>query len=351
MRLPFGLCVSVPLRSWDPRRVEAVSRRPGIVALEVRLDLGRARSIPARWDGPLPVVATCRPVREGGAFEGPEEERLELLAAAAGHGARWIDLEADSRVPTSLARVPTILSRHEVEGPSRVVEGLARWTSVVRSRLVPPVAVKWVVRGDDAESLRTLREWIALNPADALGCDWILFGAGPSTGVASRVLSLSLGGRWAYVALDEGSRTAPGQPTLDRFLADFGPPSPEPPRALYGVTGRDVSSSASPAMHNAWLRARGAGLYLPVSQDRWDLSWAAEAGFAGLNVTIPFKEHAAAVGDADGEARAIGAANLLAAVSSGGPWRASNTDATGRTRVHGLWRARVGEGDAALVLG
>ena len=44
----------------------------------------------------LPVIATNRPVREMGAFEGREDLRLSMLEEAAKSGADWIDLEHDA---------------------------------------------------------------------------------------------------------------------------------------------------------------------------------------------------------------------------------------------------------------
>ena len=40
-----------------------------------------------------PVVATCRPVWERGAFRGSERARLAILDAAASMGAQYVDLE------------------------------------------------------------------------------------------------------------------------------------------------------------------------------------------------------------------------------------------------------------------
>ena len=43
-----------------------------------------------------PVIATCRPAWEGGEFRGPEEERLDILAAASLLGAEYVDIELRS---------------------------------------------------------------------------------------------------------------------------------------------------------------------------------------------------------------------------------------------------------------
>lgn len=101
------------------------------------------------------------------------------------------------------------------------------------------------------------------------------------------------------------------------------------------VLGADVSKSRSPAIHNAAFEALGIeGEYVARSIDA--------AGFPGLvrqlradgyrylNVTIPHKEAAAQLGDAQGpEVRASGAANTLLFTTPTAPIRAENTDGSG----------------------
>ena len=101
------------------------------------------------------------------------------------------------------------------------------------------------------------------------------------------------------------------------------------------VLGVDVSKSRSPAIHNAAFEALGiAGEYVARSVDA--------AGFPGLvrqlradgyrylNVTIPHKEAAAQLADAQGpEVRASGAANTLLLATPAAPIQAENTDGAG----------------------
>ena len=80
----------------DARRQIRASRRDADM-FEFRLDLcpdpALIRSIRSARK---PVIATCRPVREGGRFEGSEEERFEKLGAAQRAGAAYIDCELDA---------------------------------------------------------------------------------------------------------------------------------------------------------------------------------------------------------------------------------------------------------------
>jgi 3-dehydroquinate dehydratase/shikimate dehydrogenase len=64
---------------------------------EIRLDLMASFDL-ARLvaEAPCPLIITCRPPREGGAFSGNEEERLDILAQAMDLGCAYIDIEWDS---------------------------------------------------------------------------------------------------------------------------------------------------------------------------------------------------------------------------------------------------------------
>ena len=73
---------------------------------------------------PLPVVFTCRPVREGGFFPGTEEERISVLEAAIDSGVSWVDLELSMEEDTrkelkskaDSGSTKVICSIHDTEG-------------------------------------------------------------------------------------------------------------------------------------------------------------------------------------------------------------------------------------------
>ena len=81
------VCVTVTGRTMEEVR-RARDGAAGADVVEVRLD-GVARPDPvAALDGRLrPVIITCRPKWEGGAFDGSEEERRRLLLGAVAAGA------------------------------------------------------------------------------------------------------------------------------------------------------------------------------------------------------------------------------------------------------------------------
>jgi shikimate dehydrogenase len=105
-------------------------------------------------------------------------------------------------------------------------------------------------------------------------------------------------------------------------------------RTRLGVTGWPIAHSRSPAIQNAALDAVGLApgwryQLLPIPPDLFAETVPAlpEAGFRGVNVTIPHKHAALALADdATPRARAIGAANVLT-FEEDGTIQAENTDA------------------------
>lgn len=102
-----------------------------------------------------------------------------------------------------------------------------------------------------------------------------------------------------------------------------------------GVCGWPVAHSRSPQMHNAALATLGLSTWryqkLPLPPHLFEATVRAlpNAGFRGVNVTIPHKEAALALADVATEtAKAIGAANTLT-FEPDGRIHADNTDATG----------------------
>jgi shikimate dehydrogenase len=104
-------------------------------------------------------------------------------------------------------------------------------------------------------------------------------------------------------------------------------------RTRLGVIGWPVAHSRSPAIQNAALEAVGLGsdwryqlLPIPPQLFAETTSALAQAGFRGVNVTIPHKQAALGLADsATPSARAIGAANVL--LFEHGAIHADNTDA------------------------
>jgi shikimate dehydrogenase len=133
--------------------------------------------------------------------------------------------------------------------------------------------------------------------------------------------------------------------------------NPLPKIPLAGVIGSPVAHSRSPALHGHWLKTFGiAGHYIPMDVAPENLAdvlrMLPNAGFVGVNVTVPHKVAALEIADlVTDRATLIGAANTLI-FRADGKIHADNTDGYGfienlRQNAPG-WNPAVGP---AAVLG
>jgi len=123
------------------------------------------------------------------------------------------------------------------------------------------------------------------------------------------------------------------------------------------VLGDPVDHSLSPLMHRYWLERAGLrGDYVALPVSAADFAEAVRVlpklGFAGVNVTLPHKERAAAIADRlDPLAKRLGAANMLT-FHPGGEIEGRNLDVEGFRKSLALTAAAVENGPGvALVLG
>ena len=128
-------------------------------------------------------------------------------------------------------------------------------------------------------------------------------------------------------------------------------------KVLVGLIGANIMSSLSPALHiDAFAAAGIDGYYHLMDVDvlkgrdlRRLLDAVKTAGFAGTNVTFPYKQEVLALLDEiDREARQIGAVNTVT-IAPDGRTKGYNTDRRGfrRSFEEGLGRASA---DAATVV-
>ncbi|MDP6636586.1 MAG: shikimate dehydrogenase [Phycisphaerae bacterium] len=274
----------------------------------------------------LDVIATCRPVREGGKFDGPEADRLAILQAASDAGADFIDVEVD--VPADERPSGRIISsRHDFETCPHDLTELAA--------------------GLDASDAAVNKiAFAATNPAEALRAFDVIRDSSKPTlalamgdaGLPSRILAGKFGAFGTFAALADGLGSAPGQPTVARLRDLYRWDAVNRETEIYGVIGCPVGHSMSPAIHNAAFDATGInGVYVPlliepggenfnefldgVIRRPW-LDW------RGLSVTIPHKHNAldfVGAANCDPLAVRIGAVNTIT-ISPDGQVRGDNTD-------------------------
>jgi 3-dehydroquinate dehydratase/shikimate dehydrogenase len=336
---PAKLCVTVTADTTAELR----TRRDQVMdadMVELRLDTVRDPSAAAALAGrKKPVIVTCRPQSDGGHFKGSEEERRAILAEALSLGAEFVDLEwrgtcADLMEQTGGRRI--VLSHHDFNGIPTDVQGLAH--SMLASGAE---VVKLAVMASRLSDNITLRE---IGKNTRVPMSLIAMG---EAGLASRVLANWMGSCWTYA----GHGVAPGQISEQVMHEEYRFRRIGGRTAIYGVLGKPVSHSVSPAMHNAAFKASHFdAVYLPLAASDFDdfTAFASAAGLAGASVTAPFKVQAFESADeCDPVSRRIQSVNTLR--RDGDRWLGSNTDVTGfLTPLESVMRLR---GVRAVILG
>lgn len=301
-------------------------------------------------DRTAPVIVTCRPVWEGGRYDGAEPDRLRLLRRARALGAEFIDVEvrADWRSVLQHAAPATrraagteglVLSFHDFTGVPADLETIADAMTKSGADVVK-IAVA-VTSLQDCIRLRSVGRMLRTGTVIGMGA------AGAITRVAPHLFNSC----WTYA----GPLSDIGQFPAEELRAVYGIGERTARTALYGVAGRPVMHSKSPALHNAAFRDAGIdALYVPLEAGGFDdfLAFASAFDLRGASVTAPFKGDAlAAAREVDDAAAATGAANTLKRGEQG--WRASNTDVEGflaplaGVALTGINAAVIGNGGAS----
>jgi 3-dehydroquinate dehydratase/shikimate dehydrogenase len=317
------LCATVTADTTAELRTkrDAASEGDGADLVELRLDsVGDLDVEGALAHRTCPVLVTCRPVWEGGQFAGSEEERQGILRRAFALGADWVDLEWRGNFDALIAERHgrnIVLSMHDFDStPGDLDE---RYRAMRRTGAdVVKLAVSSRSAGDVVRLLRLGR---------ASGSERrVLVGMGP-VGVATRLLAAHFGSCWSYA----GEGVAPGQVGLSEMIRRYRFKRISASTSIYGVAGRPIGHSLSPAMHNAGFEAACLdAVYVPFEAAGGDdlMTLADALGVAGLSVTAPFKESMLAfVKDVDALGRQVGAVNTVRADGTG--WVGLNTDVSG----------------------
>jgi len=332
------------------------------ISVELRLDaiqdpdLARLLARP-----PCPLIATCRPRREGGLYDGPELPRLELLREAARLGADYIDVEHDAfQALGPVAPAKRIVSYHNFrETPAdldAVHSSLARLGADV---VKIAVAANHIL--DTVPVLRLLGA--ARVPTIALSMG--------ERGLLTRILAPKFGAFLTYASFDEPvchgrscpavpphgspprrpkpadersesagspfnpqsalarqacrgltairnpqSEAAPGQLPLSDMLDLYRVHRIGPATRVFGVIADPVAHSLSPRIHNAAFAGAGIdAVYLPLRVEGDPAAFVRamrEFAFDGYSVTIPHKQKVMeAMDDLAPLARRIGAVNTV----------------------------------------
>ena len=294
---------------------------------------------------PLPCIVTCRIQDQGGGFDGPESDRIDMLHMLVEHDAvpRFLDIEhvclkadADLRAEANALR--------------------AKGTSLICSThdftQRPPDLLRTVAdMGDDddcdvikvAFQANALREALQCAELLAVRPKPMIAVAMGSVGVISRVLTGAWGGLLTFASLNADTANAPGQPTLSELIDRYRIRSITSATRVYGLIGWPLGASPGYDRHNAiFVDEAWDAVYLPLPvREDWvrfkadvlELVGHPHVRFGGASVTMPHKANCLqlvrdAGGPVDDGAKAAHAANTLT-VHADGALAAANTDIIG----------------------
>lgn len=343
------LVVTVTGQTMDELRRRRDSAALLADVVELRLDGVDRPEIAGALEGRLrPVIVTCRPRWEGGQFDGSEEDRGNLLMAAAEAGAEFVDIEFRAAFAAELVRRRrgrgVVLSMHVFDPAEK--DYAARLSAL---RGAGAEVAKLAVQVESlAQTLPLFELGGAAAEADR---QHVLIAMGPH-GAHTRVLSERLHNRWTY----SGENVAPGQMSAERMLCEYHLRRVRGDAALYAVVGSPVSHSLSPAMHNAGFAQLGINaVYVALdARDAADfVTFGRAMHLRGASITAPFKvdvfRH---VDQRDPLADEVGAINTLTVKND--RWIGTNTDVAGFLRplkgkiaLRGTRAAVLGGGGAA----
>lgn len=353
--MPQRLCIVAMAATLDDLRRQRDAAAAAADLVELRLDAlpPGELDVPGALQGrQTPVIATCRPRWEGGHFAGSEEERRQVLARALDLGAEYVDVEWRAGFHDLVQgpqRARVVLSHHAFDGVPADFEQRAREMRTSGTGVVKLAAM--TQRLSDAATLLQVAQAIG-TPGDAAPRRAIVIAMG-ECGEVSRICPSRFGSAWSYAGSVAGIGQLGPQALLDRYRFR----SLTADTRLYGIVGRPVGHSVSPAMHNAAFRATGVDavyLSLPAVDVDDFVTFARAFSLSGASVTIPYK---VALRDrvdcVDPLAREVGAINTLR--MDGERWHATNTDVAGflrplterRTALPGMRVAVVGAGGSA----
>jgi 3-dehydroquinate dehydratase/shikimate dehydrogenase len=281
----------------------------GAELVELRLDYIRRNVNFKRLlaDRPCPVVATCRRARDGGKWEGSEEQRMMLLRAAIADGVDYVDLEDD--VAHQIPRYGTtkrIVSRHNFEETPGDLEAIHERLASLDADIVK-IAVMAHNTHDYLRILRLVRDSSIPTIGIAMG----------EIGVPTRILAGKFGAPFSYATFHHERTLAPGQLSFEQMSSIYDYDSVNNETEVYGVIADPIGHSLSPVIHNASFRHQQMNkVYVPFRVPRESLDEfikdCPELGVRGLSVTIPHKEAVIPLlTNIDSVAREIGAVNTI----------------------------------------
>ena len=213
------ICASVLASNMrDITRMTKKAISDGADFLEFRLDSIQGKYNPKdiRKLSTLPLIATNRPKREGGLFEGSEEERTRQLFSAAESGFEFIDIELSTESSKEIVKkmtkkgVKTIISSHIFD----LTPNLTTLNSLLTREISTDASICKIVTSANLfeDNLRCLKLVESVSKKVNIVCFCMR-----ELGITSRLLSPILGGYFTYAAVEKGKESASGQLTISEM--------------------------------------------------------------------------------------------------------------------------------------
>lgn len=201
------LCITVAPESRRLGRVDLHNAAPQCDLIELRLDrLGKTPDLRDMLQGiDKPVLISCRRRRDGGIWQGSEDERLQMLRTAIALRPAYIELELDvaDQVPR-FGNTQRVVSYTQLDRPLRDLETLYN-----KARDVQADVVKFVGPTPTLSAARPLLAAIGMKrtiPVVGMGLG--------KTGLMLSLLGCKYGSPWIYAALEKGLEAHAGQATV-----------------------------------------------------------------------------------------------------------------------------------------
>lgn len=239
------ICISIAQESRRMALVDILNAAPQCDLMEIRLDcfekaadLNELLSVKRK-----PVIFSCRRSKDGGNWDGTEDERLAILRQCVlNPNADYVEIEldvADQVKPISGGAKRVIAYTNLTEVPDDIAAIYARCQS----------------KGPDVIKLTTLARtpeeaWPLVQIQGKAQTPTVVVGLG-KPGIMLTVLGRKINAPWTYAALEKGMEAHPDQPTVGDLRDVYRYDSINKATRLIGVTGFGPQEYATVAALNA----------------------------------------------------------------------------------------------------
>jgi 3-dehydroquinate dehydratase/shikimate dehydrogenase len=239
------ICISIAQKSRRLALADLLNAARMGDMLEVRLDsFEKAPDFSdLRAASRKPIILTSRRVRDGGSWEGTEEERLALLRQGIISKADYVEIELD--IADQIRPFPGV---QRVISYTNLAETPADIADIYnQARTKQPDVIKLTTLARTPEEAWPLVQIVA-----KASIPTVVQGLG-KPGVMLAVLGKKIGAPWTYAALERGMETYPGQPTVHDLETIYHYRAIEKTTRLIGVTGFGEREVITVAALNAAL--------------------------------------------------------------------------------------------------